>query len=687
MATYTNRLAQETSLYLLQHAHNPVDWYPWGPEALETARRENKPILVSIGYSACHWCHVMERESFEDPATAEVMNRYFVNIKIDREERPDLDHIYMDAVQAITGSGGWPLNVFLLPDARPFYGGTYFPPVPVQGRPSWKQVLVHMEKMFREKPHELESQATNLVAHIGDGNLSFTVPVDLPLEEEILGKITLGLLNNADTRLGGFGRAPKFPQTFSITYLLRHAHFHNDRAALDHALLSLDKMLEGGIYDQIGGGFARYSTDAEWLAPHFEKMLYDNALLIGTYAEAYQLTRLDRYEVAIGETIAWLEREMTGPDGELFAALDADSEGVEGKFYVWSRQEWDEILGPDAEWTARYFDITQSGNWEHSNIPRVVSTLETIVEELGYAVPDIAEKLAECKQKLLTARVKRIRPALDDKVLTGWNALMITALCKAFAATGNFSYRDKAMAAMRFLENHVRDDQGQWLHTYQKGRSKTPAFLDDLAYLAQAYIHLQPVICDVECFAKAKTIVEYVLENFLDESGGMFYYTGRSQTDVVVRKTEVYDGALPSGNSVMLYNLQVLSEVFGKTEWAVMAEKMLTPMLNALSKYPVSFGNWCLLLQRVLKLPCQIVAVGKGVLDSVPGLLKPYRPNVTFAVSEKPFGELSLLQGKSIESEEVRFYFCRDQACSVPLDTLGALHDLEGMVPNRQKIK
>jgi uncharacterized protein YyaL (SSP411 family) len=370
---FTNRLIKETSPYLLQHAHNPVDWYPWGEEALQKASMEDKPILVSIGYSACHWCHVMERESFEDEVTADIMNKYFVNIKIDREERPDLDHVYMDAVQTITGSGGWPLNVFLTPDAKPFYGGTYFPPVRAFNRMSWKETLYAIHESYRDKREEIESQAENLTRHIVNAN-SFGISTQEAentshfFSRDDLEIIAKNLLQSADKEWGGFGQAPKFPQTFSIQYLLRHYHFTNDENALKQALLSLDKMMKGGIYDHLGGGFARYSTDAQWLAPHFEKMLYDNALLVGVLAEAYQLTGQEKYAETIKETLGFIQRELTSPKGGFYSALDADSEGVEGKYYVWSKDEINSLLGDDADLFAEVYNISEKGNWEHTNI-------------------------------------------------------------------------------------------------------------------------------------------------------------------------------------------------------------------------------------------------------------------------------------------------------------------------------
>ena len=455
----SNRLMQETSPYLLQHAHNPVDWFPWGDEALQKAKNENKPILISIGYSACHWCHVMEKESFEDAEVAAIMNEHFVNIKIDREERPDLDHIYMDAVQVMTGSGGWPLNVFLTPDAKPFYGGTYFPPKKAFNRASWTDVLGGVINAFSERQNEIVAQAENLTAHILRSN-TFGDP--LHEKDEIFTAanahlIFENLMKSADKISGGFGRAPKFPQTFSIQYLLRYYSSYKNKEALDHACLSLDKMMYGGMYDQVGGGFARYATDNEWLVPHFEKMLYDNALLLTTLSESFQLTHFKRYEEAIVRTMAFIEREMLSEEGGFYSALDADSEGEEGKFYVWDKKEVEALLGNDAAIFCAYYDITENGNWEGKNILNVPVAPEKFAVDNSISEDGLIKVLSACREKLLHERGKRIRPLLDDKMLLGWNALMNTACSKAYAATGKETYRQLAIRNMQFIFENFCD--------------------------------------------------------------------------------------------------------------------------------------------------------------------------------------------------------------------------------------
>lgn len=672
---HSNRLIHESSPYLLQHAHNPVNWYPWGDEALAAAKATNKPILVSIGYAACHWCHVMEKESFEDETTAALMNEHFINIKIDREERPDLDHIYMDAVQAITGSGGWPLNVFLTPDCKPFYGGTYFPPVRAYNRISWKEVLQNISKAFNERADEIETQAETLTNHLKNANLfganSPNANHQLFTSENVQ-LIAEQILKQADTEWGGFGNAPKFPQTFSIQFLLRHYHFTKDETALNQALLSLDKMIHGGIYDQIGGGFSRYSTDAKWLAPHFEKMLYDNALLINVLSEAYQLTKDELYNETIQQTLSFVETELMHPNGGFFSALDADSEGVEGKFYTWSSAEIDTILGAEASLYKSFYGVTEAGNWEHTNILWKPTDIASFAVNEGYSdVASLKKQLIACNKKLLEVRNKRIRPALDDKIILGWNALMITAYCKAYAATLNEHYKTIAVQTMQFLETNFRNvnDSEAWFHTYKNRVAKIPAFLDDYAYLIQAMIHLQEITGNQTYLMNAKTTTLFVIENF-SENDVFFYYTHQHQTDVILRKKEVYDGATPSGNGVMALNLQYLGIIFNKVTWVERAEKMVVTLSNAITKYPSSFGVWAGFVQQKVNEIKEIVLTGEEIMQSLPLVLNKYVPNKVIQTSAHK-NNLPLIENKFIKGENT-FYLCKNYSCSQPLTDLNA---------------
>ena len=688
MANPGNKLIHETSPYLLQHAHNPVNWYPWGPEALALARSENKPMLVSIGYSACHWCHVMEKESFEDEATAALMNEHFINIKIDREERPDLDHIYMDAVQAMTGSGGWPLNVFLTPDGKPFYGGTYFPPTRAFNRASWKEVLDGVARAFEEKRSEIDTQAENLTAHLLQANafgLQSAGDATTPSKKE-LGDAAQQIMHNADREWGGFGRAPKFPQTFTIQFLLRYAamnvslktgddHSNEQDPFLTQALLSLDKMIEGGIYDQVGGGFARYSTDTEWLVPHFEKMLYDNALLVSVLAEAYQLTGKTHYHEVIGETMAFVERELMGKEGGFLSALDADSEGEEGKFYVWDYQEIVEILGADATLFCSYYDITPKGNWEGKNIPRIKWTVEKFAADHGMAVPALEKALKKDREILLGQRNKRVRPALDDKVILGWNALMNTAASKAFGATGEERYRQMAINNMDFLfEQFQRSSSFEFYHTWKGGQPKFPAFLDDYAYLVQALIHLQEITGDRSWLLKAEGIVGYVIEHFSEEGTGFFYFTKKDQDDIIVRKKEVYDGAVPSGNAVMAWNLYQLSILFDRVEWKERSLKMSGGIRQAALKYPTSFGVWACLLLEIVEGTHEIVITGKDYDRMLGEVLSAYIPHRVL-MAGKNDDEWPLLKGKVL-GDETAIWLCTNYSCQRPVHSVPELRAL-----------
>lgn len=687
MSNQTNHLAGQTSPYLLQHVYNPVEWYPWGNEALERARRENKPILVSIGYAACHWCHVMERESFEHTDTAAFMNAHFVNIKIDREERPDLDHIYMDAVQAMTGSGGWPLNVFLTPDLKPFYGGTYYPPQRVHNRPSWMEVLQGVASAYKDRRDEIETQASNLTTHLLNAN-SFGLRTDNKqadlLQPAQNTAACEALMQQADREWGGFGRAPKFPQTFSIQYLLRYYHqsaiaAHESgedlpamtQAGLQQALLSLDKMIAGGIYDQLGGGFARYSTDTEWLAPHFEKMLYDNALLVSVISEAYQLTGNEKYRQVVAETIRFIERELYHPDGAFLSAHDADSEGVEGKFYVWTEDEVNECLGADAKAFCRYYDITARGNWEGHSILRVLDGAAVVAAALEMSETDLEALLQRGREKLLKRRSSRVRPQLDDKVLLGWNALMNTACSKAYAATGEAHYRELAVKNMEFLWKHFKTAEGGFHHTWKAGRATVPAFLDDYACLIQSLLHLQEVTGETRWLEEAGRLTEHVLTHFAEETGPFFYYTPAGQPDIIVRKKEVYDGATPSGNAVMAENLYRLSILLDRPVWREQAIAMILALGQAIVRYPTSFGCWNNLLLELVTGTAEVAILGQGYEEIRGKILRIFSPYKVLMATSKANDTFPLLAGKTA-GEPALIYVCRDYACQQPVTSSAA---------------
>lgn len=671
-----NQLIYETSPYLLQHAHNHVQWYPWGDEALQKAIAEDKPILVSIGYAACHWCHVMERESFEDAATAAIMNKHFINIKIDREERPDLDHIYMDAVQAMAGSGGWPLNVFLTPGKKPFYGGTYFPPKPIVNRASWQQVLTAVADAFANKRAAIEEQANGLTNHLYQSNNFGIQDAEQIINIEQMDVACDNLLQQADAMWGGFGGAPKFPQTFSIQFLLRYANIEKKKnaekadAALAQALLSVDKMIDGGIYDQLGGGFARYATDAEWLAPHFEKMLYDNALIVAALSEAYQITKNEKYSTAIAETLAFTERELMHPANGFYAALDADSEGEEGKFYVWSLEEIQEILGDDATVFCDYYNISKNGNWEGKNILRVLEPLPLFAGNRQYEISNLELLLKNCRQKLLLAREKRIRPALDDKIILSWNALMNTAYSKAFAATGNEQYKETAIANMLFLTSAFEDSEGTLHHVWKNDTAKYPAFLDDYAALIQALLQLHRITANTDWLLKAQRYCQKVMDDFTEEKG-YFYYTPAQQADVIVRKKEVYDGAVPSGNSLMAQNLLELGLLFDEPDWTARAHKMINGMSAVAVKYPTSFGVWLSALYQLITGTKEIVLIGnyETALQQLLSQPLPFAAMMAAPAADKRF---PLLQNKTTH-EPLAIFLCENYACRQPVSSINDL--------------
>jgi uncharacterized protein YyaL (SSP411 family) len=579
----------------------------------------------------------------------------------------------------MTGSGGWPLNVFLTPDTKPFYGGTYFPPKRAYNRPSWIEVLQSVVTAFKEKRHEIDAQSENLTEHLLQSNsfgLQKTEPNETGFQKNKLEELFQNIMKQTDKEWGGFGKAPKFPQTFTIQFLLRYHFTTKNEEALTHALLSLDKMIEGGIYDQIGGGFARYSTDNEWLVPHFEKMLYDNALLVSVLSEAYQLTQKASYKETIEETMDFINREMLHSDGGFYSALDADSEGEEGKFYVWQYEEIEKILGNDADIFCQYFDITERGNWEGKNILRQKIILKNFAIEKNISIDILKDQLTNSKRKLLNERNKRIRPLLDDKIILGWNALMNTAFCKAFAATGNEQYRRLAINNMNFLLDKFKTKEpGEYFHTWKNDIAKHPAFLDDYAFLIQSLIHLQEITADPSWLLKAKKITEFVIENFSEQETGFFFFTNAGQKDVIIRKKEVYDGAVPSGNSIMAYNLHHLSILFDEKEWKERSERMITSLSQAIIHYPTSFGIWACLLLEKNKGTDEIVMTGIDYSSNHLDLIRQYFPHRVLMVSGNPDSTYPLLIGKPV-SRAINIWLCRDFVCLPPVTSINELISL-----------
>jgi uncharacterized protein YyaL (SSP411 family) len=668
-----NLLSNETSPYLLQHAANPVHWYPWGELAFAKAKEENKPVLVSIGYSSCHWCHVMEHESFEDQETADLMNKLFINIKVDREEYPDVDHMYMDAVQAMTGSGGWPLNVFITPDKKPFYGGTYFPPQRAFNRASWKEVLINVSQYFSQNREEVEKQAFQLTNHLANNSLIGELnhkneKQDESLPEFNTEKITEKLLANADKEEGGFGSAPKFPSTFVIHYLLNEFAHTGNQQALDQALLSLDKMRMGGIYDQLGGGFSRYSTDKHWIAPHFEKMLYDNALLIDVYSIAYTITHNEEYKNTIDEIVNWLKREMTYIDdiGHMgfYSAQDADSEGVEGKYYTWDYQELKDILQENFEAFATYYNVQESGNWEHTNI--LFTTKKSKENQLDFEL----NHLPAMHQKLMSIRDKRIKPLTDDKILLGWNALMNKALSSAFIATGNQEYVSLAKRNMSFLLSKFKSSNHLYFHTYKNGEPKIPAFSDDLSYLANALIQLNLVTADTSYLHIAKDIVHYLFDNFLSKGSVLVDFTNHKFQQVQINKREIYDGAVPSPNSILADVLMKLGLFFNEIAWEAHSSQMLTYMHTYVKNHPSSFAIWARLAQQKENGIIDATIVGENAVEMFHTLYnKKYIPNVLYLITDKKDERIKMSIGQLSEGE-TRIGVCKNMVCHQPVNNL-----------------
>lgn len=673
---HTNRLISETSPYLLQHAHNPVDWFPWGPEALKKAKTEDKPILVSIGYSSCHWCHVMERESFEDEEVASFMNSHFVCIKIDREERPDLDHFFMDALQAISGSGGWPLNMFLTANGHPFYGGTYYPPRRYANRISWIELLQQINEAYKGKKSEIDEQAANLLDYLRNSgqpsnwkSVQLDVGKESTLDADAINQIAQNLLQSADREYGGFGSAPKFPQTFSLQFLLHFGYFTETNAALKHVEKSLFSMMRGGIYDQIGGGFCRYATDNRWLVPHFEKMTYDNALLLNLMTEAYQLTSHPDYQRTVEQTVAFMLREMRSPEGGYYAALDADSDGIEGKFYTWTLKEWREVVDDEAEGLTDLFGITEEGNWEDVNIPHLSMSIEEWAEKKGKATAAIMETVGLACKKLLGHRSTRVRPQTDNKIILAWNALYNKALSKAAIAFDRSDWRAEAIQHMEFLLHVFYDSTSeQWSHTYSSGVSRELAMLDDLSLLVDALYHLHVLSGNTDYLKRAIEVLEYTDRYHGEKEGIYYWYSSSLQGDVLVRKKDVYDGAMPSGNATMAWNLYRLGIISGRKVWKERAEQMAMGMLAVCQRYPTSFGLWASLLLEIQQETYEIVILGDNASEKARTLLRTFAPNKVLLVSKNVLEEFPLLEGKS-PTHDSTIFICKNQFCLEPVQS------------------
>ena len=648
-----------------------MDWYPWGEEALARARAENKPLLVSIGYSTCHWCHVMERESFEDEATARLMNEHFVCIKVDREERPDVDQVYMEACQSITGGGGWPLNAFLLPDGKPFYAGTYYPPERKYNRPSWTELLTYISRTFRENREEVDAQAESLTENLRAGG-------DRLLGIDGSDASTAGMMENLraayDTARGGFGGAPKFPQSQALELLLANGIRTGNNQDIYLAGHAVRAMLGGGLYDQIGGGFSRYTVDADWRVPHFEKMLYDNALLLRLLGKLQCVTPDPRYLQAMEETTDWLEREMALPGGGYRAALDADSEGVEGKYYVWDYAELEQLFDPEtAELVADFYGITREGNWEEerTNIPYRPGPLPVVT---GLPTDVAVAKIAAARRTLAETRSRRIPPGADDKLILQWNALLVSGWTWCYRATGQERYLRLARNLYANLQEQLSDGK-QWYRNLTSGRLGAPAFLDDYAALAAAALDLSEVTFELDrALVDARTVIDRVLADFSDGDGTLFYLRPPAESELPVATRDLYDNALPSGNSQMALNLYRLGRLTGEERYAARAGRMLNAMRGALQRYPTSFAGWGMLSLLADGTERELVVTGPGARTAAAAFLSEYRPGLLIVAEETAEERVPLLQNRYLS--QLRFFVCENRACKLPVDTAEAARQL-----------
>ncbi len=676
--TFTNHLIHETSPYLLQHAHNPVDWYPWGDEAFAKARAEKKPVLLSIGYSACHWCHVMAHESFEDEEIARLMNDNFVNIKVDREERPDLDQIYMNAVQMMTHHGGWPMTVFLTPEGVPFYGGTYFPPQDRYNMPGFPRVLISVAEAYRERPQDIAETGTSLVNELR--RMSQSSGSDHPIEKELLDASYVGAVRSYDAHNGGFGGAPKFPPSMTLEFLLRTYHRTGNKDALDMVSNTCRKMADGGIYDQLGGGFHRYSTDAKWLVPHFEKMLYDNALLSRLYLHHYQVTGDAASRETVEGVLDYVLREMTDAGGGFYSTQDADSEGHEGKFFVWDIDEIRSVLGePAATLFCDYYNITEAGNFEGKNIPNVTRTLEDVAVANRVSVEELKESLSLSKTKLFDLRELRVKPDRDEKIITAWNGLMLASFAEAGVILNRPDYTAAARRNAEFVLAELRRE-GLLLRTFKDGVAKFNAYLEDYAFFAEGLVTFFETTGEFQWLKEALDLTERMIDEFWDEENGGFFFTGKSHENLIVRSKDYFDNATPSGNSVAAGVLLRLGVLTGNERYRSLAVAIFQEVGDTARRYPSGFGYLLSAIDFLLSTPQEVAIVGQDAADVEPLLKEVWRkylPNKVvapgFSGETDAVNQLPLLQNRPLVNGEATAYVCEHYTCKQPVTDAVAL--------------
>ena len=657
-----NHLIHESSPYLLQHAYNPVDWYPWGEEALEKARREEKLLLVSIGYAACHWCHVMESESFEDAEVAAYMNEHFVCIKIDREERPDIDQIYMDAVQILTGRGGWPLNCIALPDGRPVYGGTYFP------KARWMEFLRYMVDFVRDNPEKTLRQADQLTAGIQKNDLVNFQQDSTPHRVSDLDELFEQWKGRFDFEFGGHQGNIKFPLPTGYEFLLQYHALTGNTEAMQAITVTLDRIAQGGIYDQIGGGFSRYSTDRYWKVPHFEKMLYDNAQLVTLYCHAHQVTGNEEYRRIATETLEFVRRELSDDLGGFYSALDADSEGVEGRYYVWTMDEINRVLGDEASLVADFYQVTEAGNWEGNNILHRPMDEEDFARSRSMTLEGLTERIKAANTKLLSARQERVPPSLDDKILAAWNGMMLQAFAVAYRTFGRQADLDTALKAGNFIRDHMKRADGGMFRNYKDGKASINGFLDDYAFVISGFIELYQATFEEDWLAEAQQLLEYAMEHFFDPEKPMFYYTSDLDPALVARKMEIPDNVIPSSNSQMARNLYVLGTYLYREDYVDIARQMVRQVKTETIRQGPYFSNWAIVLSWLIHPPYEVAIVGDDWREVLSAWNRKYLPFVLLAGGEWG-GNLELLKDK-YRSGETLIYVCREKVCQQPVRTM-----------------
>lgn len=671
-----NQLKFESSPYLKQHQNNPVHWYPWGDEALQKAQKENKLIIVSIGYAACHWCHVMERESFENESVAKVMNDHFIAIKVDREERPDIDQVYMTAVQLMKGQGGWPLNAICLPDTRPIYGGTYFRPE------DWKSVLLQLAETWNEKPEVALDYAQRLTQGIHESDAMPVHQLDEPFQLSMLHEIVDVWKASFDKKEGGYNRVPKFPIPNNWLFFLRYGFLAKDEEVLKHSHFTLKKIASGGIYDQVGGGFARYSVDARWHIPHFEKMLYDNALLVSLYSEAYQQKPTLLYKRVVCETLAWVKREMTSPKGAFYSSLDADSDGVEGKYYTFTQQEIKEVLGEDAPLFINYFQVTERGNWleENTNVLELDEDADTLAQEAGYSESEWNNYLSEIKLKLYQFREKRNRPALDNKILCSWNSMMIKAYVDAYRVFREEEFLTIAKTAAIFIEKELFNSKGNLLRQPPYNGKEITGFLDDYAFYIEALIALYETTFQIDYLEKAKLLMDKVLIDFRHENDTAFNFTSHQSEKLIANKKDIMDDVIPSSNSVLIRQLFKLGLFFDNDSYRSTAMQILVNVFPQIKTYPSAFSNWSIQLMEEIFGLNEIAITGPDYKRNQDELDRYYLPNkITMGGEDE---NLPLLIGRTHRTTKI--YVCRNKTCSLPVNNIPKLLKLIFQPENRQ---